>query len=136
MDSLTVQLFKVCPSSIPKYFPISQNPLSFTWDNMVEPGVATIALGMRGALTKAKREQNVIVSPQNWKTHSVMRMLLSSGTRGVALTRLRTVTQFNAVLRKAVALAGLSSHRWTAHSARSGWATEQNLMGTPFDPQG
>ena len=101
-------------------------------ENHVAPGVATIGLGMRGVNTKAKREQYVIVPPEEWRTHAVIKMLLASAVRGLSLTRLRTVTQFNAMLRKAASLAGLKSSNWTAHSARSGWATEQNLMGTPF----
>ena len=61
------------------------------WNNHVAPGVATIGLGMRGVLTKAKREQYVVVPPEDWRTHSIIRVLLASAVRGVALTRLRTL---------------------------------------------
>ena len=49
----------------------------------------------------------------------------------MALCRIRTVTQLNALLRKASAMLGLRIS-WTAHSARAGWATELHMAGVPF----
>ena len=36
-DSITVHDFRVCFSSIPRYFPINQKPLSFTCESIVDP---------------------------------------------------------------------------------------------------
>ena len=88
-------------------------------------------MALRGG-TKAKRAQTVVVGPEDWRTQALIRWLLAGAVAGQSFTKLRTVTQWNALLRKASIMAGLRVF-WTAHCARAGWATENFLNGMAFN---
>ena len=59
---MSVQLRKVCFSDSPKYFPTSQNPLSFTWENPVAPeAIAMTIKAISGAERFAEAKTGAVM---------------------------------------------------------------------------
>ena len=97
--------------------------------NRSNPAEAVLILGTRQG-TKVGRAQFVTTADEVAK--SLISAFHATTADGARLTAFNSYAQYARLLAKVWSQAGVDHLRFTAHSARSGWATELRLRGTPF----
>jgi integrase len=83
--------------------------------------------------TKVRRRQYVRIHPQDDLTWWLLRRLLACRPGDAPVGKWSTTAQMTYWIRKASGPLGVPCDRWSAHSARAGWASARQLSGQPID---
>lgn len=100
-----------------------------TWANKVTAQCAMVMLGPT-VRTKSNRSRGIPLSFAEDPVGVLVADAFAASTpAGMRLSGLRSYQAYRTAFMKAIVKGGLSHHRWTPHSPRSGWASTKKLQG-------